>query len=805
MWKTNVFIAYDGNEKRESIRQFPRLSYLYTIPINAEFKRSHIYHSIYKGLALNDWLIPMWWEMQKVSIAGSVITVDARPWPLAVGDRLFTVDFVRHHSFSVNEITAITDTSITVSGTIPDMRLPRSMPIRVGYIDNRASLQTLGGFIGDAQILFTLSEPVRLATDEIVGTGAPVYNEPYLSSGRVSKQISQTISTVDYGRLVARRERWDAPKAYYEMGFRQHNLCDHAGFRKFLYQQRGRERPFWLPSFETDLVPVRDSTAIGTTLKVRDYSYNDTDMHRNCIAIKDVKGDWHYRKITANDTTAGVVSLTLDTALALRHEQINYISYLGKHRITSDRIQIDHGQAVIKECSLRVAEIEACGDETSWYSRVITTGCHARALPPEGSYSNTAKIPPYIGEGSGPGPVAPPPPPGEEIGPRDVYPVLFPNPTITVNGEERDDYFAPGDGYELKSMDGTASRNNVSVLYAARGEAVYAIGKTHGQLLGPQIGFDVSAYARGVFWAFLHWTSSGVRNVWYMISAYDIDSVTAGPGGIIYASGNQRGGTPFLLIVRPPPKNQTAIDAFFQGGIDALTADRVYADSSLRSRIVLVGVPTMLPNDYGHTYTSADQYGNYTVRIPLVDAPVIDGSRPGITDIVAGRGETITFLKEFGSLSTSTSNTYRIVSYADVTPVVGSRITLNYPSVIFIGGGSLRMFGEGSGFASIWNENRRYTLRIWSARGGNPSVTEDITEDTVGPQRGGNLDFSFPAQPGRNYATNTSYIYVKTIYNVGVRGVTGENRGFTVFAAYSRSGVRTPQADIPWNWYAPSS
>ena len=786
MWKTNVFIAYDGNEKRESIRQFPRLSYLYTIPINAEFKRSHIYHSIYKGLALNDWLIPMWWEMQKVSIAGSVITVDARPWPLAVGDRLFTVDFVRHHSFSVNEITAITDTSITVSGTIPDMQLPRSMPIRVGYIDNRASLQTLGGFIGDAQILFTLSEPVRLATDEIVGMGAPVYNEPYLSSGRVSKQISQTISTVDYGRLVARRERWDAPKAYYEMGFRQHNLCDHAGFRKFLYQQRGRERPFWLPSFETDLVPVRDSTAIGTTLKVRDYSYNDTDMHRNCIAIKDVKGNWHYRKITANDTTAGVVSLTLDTALALRHEQINYISYLGKHRITSDRIQIDHGQAVIKECSLRVAEIEACGDETSWYSRVITTGCHARALPPEGSYSNTAKIPPYIGEGSGPGPVGPPPPPDGEVGPRDVVPVMFPNPTVTVNGEERDDYFAPGDGYTLQSI--ANNDFDYTLMYAARDEAVFLLGDPTGKQLGGSASFREGG-EYGVFYTFMHWTrASGLRNIWHMIVAYNVNVFSAGSGGIIYAQ-IYRPYQHSLLTVRPPASNMSMINAFFRDGEGAVTnAATVYANSSWRDRIALIGVPSQLPNNLGHTYGSGDLYGNYLIR-NIEDR----GNLPSYV-FLSGldvRGGTFTFL----SRGSKTRNSLRLISYADSTPVISPEIRITGTANTY---SSFLMFGSGLGFVTIEGNE----LKFWGPTGGNPSTTVDISGDTVGPIRGGQLRFE-SSRVFNEISTNTSYVYLLRAYSIHVVGVPDESRGFSTFAAYSRTGVRTPEADIPWNWYVP--
>lgn len=803
MWKTNVFIAYDGNEKRESIRQFPRLSYLYTIPINAEFKRSHIYHSIYKGLALNDWLIPMWWEMQKVSIAGSVITVDARPWPLAVGDRLFTVDFVRHHSFSVNEITAITDTSITVSGTIPDMRLPRSMPIRVGYIDNRASLQTLGGFIGDAQILFTLSEPVRLATDEIVGTGAPVYNEPYLSSGRVSKQISQTISTVDYGRLVARRERWDAPKAYYEMGFRQHNLCDHAGFRKFLYQQRGRERPFWLPSFETDLVPVRDSTAIGTTLKVRDYSYNDTDMHRNCIAIKDVKGNWHYRKITANDTTAGVISLTLDTALALRHEQINYISYLGKHRITSDRIQIDHGQAVVKECSLRVAEIEACGDETSWYSRVITTGCHARALPPEGSFSDTSPIPPFPNDSSG----------GDggggngdedddgEVGPLDVIPVVFPNPTIEVNGVERDDFFAPETDYELASFNNNYQA--LHLLYGSNTEAVYQFGHISGQTIG-----EVHQVGIARFYPFAYWSQGGGLRVWYLVTSYNVGRWIGSSGGVVSAYGrtqldNMGGDDPFVITVRPPPRNQPAIDHVFNNG--EIGAQAVASNPSLSNKVVYVGAPLAnIPFDRigaGTPFTYTSDYSGYLITA-VGDESFDFGALADTFNIVNG---VLYFAVSDTSLST---HTYRVLTLSS-----GSATQRSAPITFRdVGNASLKMLGTASAYVGVdtGQDGTEARMKFWNEQGGDPTSTIDLLTDPVGPVRGDNTELASAYTPLRgnieSFGVGDGKAFLLRSYGINRQGgALDQARGFTCWAGYTRVGGRVPQSDLPHVWYRPTT
>ena len=365
MWKTNVFIAYDGSEAREAVREYPRLSYQYSIPINAEFKRSHVYHSIYKGIAMNDWLIPIWSEFQYIGIsADNKFYADTSAWSVKVGSLLFIVDWVKQQNFQISEVTAVSDTQVHLDGDMPsDMSRPIAMPVRVGYVTS-ANLQTIGGFIGEASVSFTLSELVEINTgEESIAYGAPVYNDPYLIRGGVTKQIAQTVTTVDYGRLVARTERWSMPRQYYQMGFRQHNLRDHFCFRQFLHRQRGREGVFWIPSFETDLVPVRDDTAIGTTLKVRDYSYSDTDEHRSCIAIKDVDNSWHYRKITGQAVDAGVVSLTLDTALQLTHNKINYISYMGKHRLSADRIQIEHGQGMTKECSLRVAEIDdGCGD-----------------------------------------------------------------------------------------------------------------------------------------------------------------------------------------------------------------------------------------------------------------------------------------------------------------------------------------------------------------------------------------------------------------------------------------------------------
>ena len=791
MWKTNVFISFDGSERREAIRQFPRLSYNYRIPVNAEFKRSHVYHAVSKGIAMNDWLIPMWWEFQYVEIsAGKVLTVDSRPWPLEVGDRLFIVDYVKQQNFLVSEITALTNTQITVMDTIPAMQRPIGMPIRVGYIDNRASLQTIGGFIGEADILFTLSEPVRMTTDERFG-GTPVYNEPYLIGGGVVKQVAQTVSTVDYGRLVARRERWTMPKAYYQMGFRQHNLCDHAGFRKFLHQQRGRERAFWLPSFETDLVPVRDDTEVGTTLKVRDYSYNDTDMHRSCIAIKDVKGNWHYRRITANNTTAGVVSLTLDTALALRHGQINYISYLGKHRITGDRIQIEHGQGRRKECSLRVAEIDDdCENETSWYSQIISTGCYVGVLPREGRFRDTRPIP-KPGEGSGPGPVPPPPPPDEDIDRRDIFPIVYPNPTIDDNGEERDDFFAPGAGYELVGLgQGTAA---LRCLYASRLEAVFVIGDINGYVFG-QRGTSPGGAEFGTYFAFMHWTrGGGVRNVWGMIAAYNIFSIGAGPGGFIYAGGDDK-----LLAIRPPTPRSAVVNRFFtQGSLSLGDRDNVQTNSFLRDSLILLGVPTNIPTFYGRTYTQADTYPNFTVR-DIVDNPTAFGG-----GTLHSRAGVFVYLPN-ASLSESFTHVRTTTYSVGSVPVVSPSIRLNdrgRVSSVY----EIYMIGMGRGFTAFDRDGAR--LLIWGASGGDPVVV-DVSTDPLGPSRGGDViiqSSSVPiGGPSPPLATNTGFVYLYRTYRLNFRGAPPENTsGFSLLAAYSLTGVRTPSADIPYVWYRP--
>jgi hypothetical protein len=130
-------------------------------------------------------------------------------------------------------------------------------------------------------------------------------------------------------------------------------------FRAFVIRRFGQVVPFWIPTWDQDLVLANDVLAgdSGITIKSEFYSrFFFPNEARRFVAFIPIDGSGNvYRKITAAaDNGDGTEGLTLESATGKKFAKgSTMISFLTLARLASDRVAIkwtstDHGDAILE-------------------------------------------------------------------------------------------------------------------------------------------------------------------------------------------------------------------------------------------------------------------------------------------------------------------------------------------------------------------------------------------------------------------------------------------------------------------------
>lgn len=123
----------------------------------------------------------------------------------------------------------------------------------------------------------------------------------------------------------------------------------------FLYRRQGKYRPFWLPTFENNLI-VKSTGTITSAIQVQADSFITDNVLRNYIAIETDTG-WTPVAIsnpTVIDSTT--IQLNLTPIVSIPAANIKRISYLGLCRLNDDMAYINFRQATA-QCSIDIVEV----------------------------------------------------------------------------------------------------------------------------------------------------------------------------------------------------------------------------------------------------------------------------------------------------------------------------------------------------------------------------------------------------------------------------------------------------------------
>ncbi|NNG75680.1 hypothetical protein HLH10_04940 [Acinetobacter sp. ANC 4277] len=230
------------------------------------------------------------------------------------------------------------------------------MPLRICIIDGDASINA-GGFWSNASMVFrVLAEDLPEHSGDIPTQykGNDIYFKPLLLDGdSIEITMSQHQNVVDNSiggfQSFTHHTRVKQSKPFKSL---IRSWDEFQEFRRFLFRQGGRYRPFWLPLYERHLNILNTgniTTSLSTNTKYM------VEANRNYLAVKRKDGTWTAHQITAK--TGG--SLTVSPAINTHQNNIENICYMGLYRFDADQIEFQFLGAGISQVTIPILELES--------------------------------------------------------------------------------------------------------------------------------------------------------------------------------------------------------------------------------------------------------------------------------------------------------------------------------------------------------------------------------------------------------------------------------------------------------------
>jgi hypothetical protein len=365
-WLTNILINDDGSENRQGLRENPRqkFSVLSFIQPSEHIRADNILY----GWRHQTWAIPIWSEGRQptsaVTALDIIIQVDTRFGDFRVDS--LAVIWENERKFDLFTILSLTDTQITLDrGITEDFSVNAIVcPIRTGRMTRHPQRRSKGH-----NALLSVIFEVDDNTSFSVGASPIVYltEDTYLDipdmpgAKEFKDNYIRDIRVVDYKTgIVTHFSSWNDTKVSRDFLIVLEGLEDIWNFRLWLHRRAGKQRPFWMPTFERNMF-VTGTGNIGLNIIIREDANRAQGSARDHIYIR-MKDGTEYLRAVLSITDIGGLGLennvTIDLSISENQEDIDYISYMGLKRLDSDRIQLKWGVNNTVECHIPIKEIE---------------------------------------------------------------------------------------------------------------------------------------------------------------------------------------------------------------------------------------------------------------------------------------------------------------------------------------------------------------------------------------------------------------------------------------------------------------
>lgn len=360
-WLTDVLPSYSA-EQRLALREAPRQSLSY------DFQLTPYQYSRAKAIA-TQWAhrvygAPVWAEATRLGAlpAGTTaLTFDTRYADYRSNDIVLLWD--DDERFAAVETLAVTTGSI-------ELKLPLADSYENAYVMPLRFARTLQGTefrrdahdVVQARMVFLVSNNVDLAAS----IGFPQYRGRDVMMDRsvvlsdMSERITRAVDIFDNGSGVISVDQERAfPDRTESLSMTALTRQEAWRMRQWLHARRGRQKSFWLPSWNQDLIILENVGAGDTSITVRPIGYplyyGETD-----IMVILSNGTTLFNHVTAGSTDLGgnevlIMSGTFGTAFTAA--SVVMTCFIKHVRFDADQVDLSHGYAGYVSTAVAVREV----------------------------------------------------------------------------------------------------------------------------------------------------------------------------------------------------------------------------------------------------------------------------------------------------------------------------------------------------------------------------------------------------------------------------------------------------------------
>ena len=331
-WRTDVRRAFQG-EIRESLRTARRLlRYEHLLTDEQNNLAQALVRSNLNGL----WEVPLWSEVSKGTGTIGNNTVECNTNADYVsGGKVFIMS--RTKEYETVEISSVGDGSLTLSDNLTVEPYMVAPVIEAQMTDAFDGLRVQHN-VWERSSSFTSTvdtDPSENPYTEF--QDIPVLEDPPSTVFPLENRISQVRQFIDNGMGPIQIETVrDDLDEIYEFSFVDIKLEDRWKRKKFYHYLRGRDKPFWLPTWTEDLELLSEIQDNDTFILVNSPYYSAEELVGKSIKID--SGETFYREIISAQEEEENEDITLEIEPLGSYVESATISFIDKVRLDTDEI-----------------------------------------------------------------------------------------------------------------------------------------------------------------------------------------------------------------------------------------------------------------------------------------------------------------------------------------------------------------------------------------------------------------------------------------------------------------------------------
>ena len=345
-WLTKVLNSNNGTEQRYRARGNPRQSF--EVKIYADSNERNRVGNLLYGWREFPWGVPVWSEqrtlLSSITSGDLIINVSTLYGDFRVDSLVIIWESPR--TFTVATIESFSDMTITVANEISQSYNTGAIvaPVRIGRLTSDPGRNSTGYnayVMANFEILDNIDVSSGASDTQYLGLDV-MLEQPLKPRDFVTDLYNTRIDLLDYktGSL-----EFDSPYLYKRpnriVQYILEGLEEVWEFRRWLHRRAGMLTPFWMPTFENDLI-LLSTGALTTSIEVKNDEYENLGYQRDHIAIFLFDDTVLLRAVTDIEINIdNNLDLTLDSSISIDASEIDFISYNGIKRLNADKISLN--------------------------------------------------------------------------------------------------------------------------------------------------------------------------------------------------------------------------------------------------------------------------------------------------------------------------------------------------------------------------------------------------------------------------------------------------------------------------------